>query len=76
MVRRLDALDDAKANAIPGVVAIVRDGGFVGVLAEREDAAIAAQRALRSAASWRAAHRCAGHSLVAQGERGRSSRHQ
>ena len=51
----LDALDDAKANAIPGVVAIVRDGGFVGVLAEREDAAIAAQRALRSAASWRAA---------------------
>jgi CO/xanthine dehydrogenase Mo-binding subunit len=34
------------------VVALVRDGAFVGVLAEREDAAIAAQRALRSAASW------------------------
>jgi CO/xanthine dehydrogenase Mo-binding subunit len=48
----LDSLDDAKARSIPGVVAVVRDGGFVGVLAEREDAAIAAQRALRSAASW------------------------
>jgi len=49
----LDSIDDAKARSIPGVVAIVRDGGFLGVLAEREDAAIAAQRALRSAASWK-----------------------
>jgi nicotinate dehydrogenase subunit B len=46
-------LDDAKAGAIPGVVAIVRDGSFVGVLAEREDEAIAAQRALRSATLWK-----------------------
>ena len=49
----LDSLDDAKARSIPGVVAIVRDGGFLGVLAEREDAAIAAQLALRDAASWK-----------------------
>jgi CO/xanthine dehydrogenase Mo-binding subunit len=49
----LDALDDAKAKSIPGVVAIVRDGGFLGVFAEREEAAIAAQHALRSAASWK-----------------------
>jgi CO/xanthine dehydrogenase Mo-binding subunit len=49
----LDSLDDAKAKSIPGVVAIVRDGAFVGVLAEREDTAIAAQSALRSAASWK-----------------------
>jgi CO/xanthine dehydrogenase Mo-binding subunit len=48
----LASLDDAKAKSIPGLVALVRDGAFVGVLAEREDAAIAAQRALRSAASW------------------------
>jgi CO/xanthine dehydrogenase Mo-binding subunit len=47
------SLDEAKAKAMPGVVAIVRDGGFVGVLAEREDTAIAAQRALRGAASWK-----------------------
>lgn len=51
----LDSLDDAEAKSIPGIVAIVRDGGFLGVLAEREDAAIAAQRALRSTASWKAA---------------------
>ncbi|HZF18446.1 MAG TPA: molybdopterin cofactor-binding domain-containing protein, partial [Burkholderiales bacterium] len=48
----LASLDEAKAKAIPGVVAVVRDGGFVGVVAGREDAAIAAQRALRSAATW------------------------
>jgi CO/xanthine dehydrogenase Mo-binding subunit len=49
----LGSLDDTKAKSIPGVVAIVRDGGFLGVLAEREDVAVAAQRALRSAASWK-----------------------
>jgi len=49
----LASLDDTKIRSIPGVVAIVRDGAFVGVLAEREDTAIAAQRALRSAASWK-----------------------
>ena len=34
------------------MTAIVRDGSFVGVLAEREDIAISAQQALRRAASW------------------------
>lgn len=48
------SLDDAKAGSIPGIVAIVRDGGFVGVLAEREETAISAQRVLRNAASWKA----------------------
>ena len=48
----LISLDEAKARSIAGVVAIVRDGGFVGVLAESEHAAIAAQRALRAGASW------------------------
>jgi CO/xanthine dehydrogenase Mo-binding subunit len=38
---------------MPGLAAIVRDGGFVGILAEREDVAISAQRALRLAASWK-----------------------
>jgi CO/xanthine dehydrogenase Mo-binding subunit len=49
----LASLDEAKVKSIPGVVAVVRNGGFVGVLAEREDAAIFAQRALRGAASWK-----------------------
>ena len=48
----LASLDEAGAKVMPGVVAVVRDGSFVGVLAEREDAAVAAQRALRSAATW------------------------
>ena len=51
----LASIDDAKAKSIAGVVAIVRNGTFLGVLAEREDAAIAAQRALRSATSWKEA---------------------
>src|SRR5216684_7617255 len=49
----LISFDDSKVKSMPGLAAIVRDGGFVGVLAEREDVAISAQRALRLAASWR-----------------------
>lgn len=36
------SLDDAVAKAMPGVVAVVRDGDLVGVVAEREDQARAA----------------------------------
>ncbi|HYT85349.1 MAG TPA: molybdopterin cofactor-binding domain-containing protein [Burkholderiales bacterium] len=49
----LTSLDDGTVKAIPGVVAVVRDGAFVGVIAEREEVAISAQRALRRAASWK-----------------------
>src|SRR5882762_9348000 len=49
----LISLDDSKVESMPGLAAIVREGGFVGVLAEREDVAICAQRALRLAASWK-----------------------
>ena len=49
----LTSLDDGKVKAIPSVVAVVRDGAFVGVIAEREEVAISAQRALRRAASWK-----------------------
>lgn len=48
----LAALDETEAKSVPGVVAVIRDGAFVGVLAEREEAAITAQQALRSAATW------------------------
>lgn len=49
----LSGLDDARARALPGVVAVVRDGSFVGVLAEREETALKALEALRQGASWR-----------------------
>jgi CO/xanthine dehydrogenase Mo-binding subunit len=48
----LRSLDDARARALPGVVAIVRDGSFVGVLAEREEVAVKALERLSAAAAW------------------------
>jgi CO/xanthine dehydrogenase Mo-binding subunit len=49
---KLDAIDDAKIRAMPGVVAVVRDGSFLGVVAEREEQAIKASEALRAATRW------------------------
>jgi nicotinate dehydrogenase subunit B len=48
----LTSLDEAKVRATPGVVAVVRDGRFLGVVAEREEQAVAAQSALAEAAQW------------------------
>ena len=48
----LTGLDDGPVRAMPGVVAVVRNGSFVGVLAEREEQAIAARDALVLAAQW------------------------
>ena len=48
----LDALDDAPAKALPGVIAVVRDGSFVGVIAEHEETALAALERLRRGARW------------------------
>ncbi len=39
---KVRTVDDAAAKAMPGVVAVVRDGDLVGVVAEREDQARAA----------------------------------
>ncbi|MGY4364375.1 CO/xanthine dehydrogenase Mo-binding subunit [Bradyrhizobium sp. LB1.3] len=50
----LIALDEAAARAVSGPVAIVRDGGFAGVVAESEAAAEAALKALRKGATWSA----------------------
>jgi len=52
---KLASLDDGKVKAMPGIVAVLREGSFVGVLAEREEASIAAQSALRKAGQWDAA---------------------
>jgi CO/xanthine dehydrogenase Mo-binding subunit len=46
------SLDDSKARALGGVVAIVRDGSFVGVLAEREEVAVKALERLSAGAAW------------------------
>ncbi|HXF54315.1 MAG TPA: molybdopterin cofactor-binding domain-containing protein [Hyphomicrobiaceae bacterium] len=50
---RLAALEEGSVASMPGVVAVVRDGDFVGVVAESEAAALAALARLRRAATWR-----------------------
>ncbi|WP_298243676.1 molybdopterin cofactor-binding domain-containing protein [uncultured Bradyrhizobium sp.] len=51
---RLIALDEQTARAVPGLVAIVRNGGFAGVVADSETAAETSLKALRKAATWSA----------------------
>jgi CO/xanthine dehydrogenase Mo-binding subunit len=51
---QLTSLDETAAKSIPGVVAVVRDGSFVGVVAETEAGAAAALKRLSAAASWEA----------------------
>jgi nicotinate dehydrogenase subunit B len=49
---QLDSVDESMAKALPGVIAVVRDGSFLGVVAEREEQAIKAREALRKSARW------------------------
>jgi CO/xanthine dehydrogenase Mo-binding subunit len=49
---KLTELREAGAGAVAGLIAIVRDGNFAGVVAETEDAAEAALTALRKDARW------------------------
>jgi nicotinate dehydrogenase subunit B len=51
---QLESFDDAKVRLMPGVVAIVRDGSFLGVAAEREEQAIKAAETLAASAKWKA----------------------
>ncbi|MBB4368245.1 CO/xanthine dehydrogenase Mo-binding subunit [Bradyrhizobium sp. cir1] len=51
---RLIALDETAARAVAGLIAIARDGGFAGVVADSEVAAEAALKALRKSATWSA----------------------
>ena len=48
----LTDVDSAPVGKMPGVLKIVRDGSFLGVIAEREFQAIEAMRALAAAARW------------------------
>jgi nicotinate dehydrogenase subunit B len=49
---QLTAFDDTAVKGMPGVVAVVRDGRFLGVVARREEQALAARAALQRAATW------------------------
>src|SRR5215475_8506013 len=49
---KLVGLKDNAARAVPGFVAVVRDGNFAGVVCETEAAAEAALVALRKGATW------------------------
>ena len=51
---KLVLLPEDGARAIAGLVAIVRDGNFAGVVSETEDSAEAALKALRKGAAWSA----------------------
>jgi nicotinate dehydrogenase subunit B len=49
---KLLALNEVKLKVMPSSATLVREGSFLGVLAEREEVAIAAQRTMRDAATW------------------------
>ncbi|WP_027531970.1 molybdopterin cofactor-binding domain-containing protein [Bradyrhizobium sp. WSM3983] len=51
---KLIALEEAAARAVSGLIALVRDGSFAGVVADSEAAAEAALKALRKGATWSA----------------------
>ncbi|WP_315834829.1 xanthine dehydrogenase family protein molybdopterin-binding subunit [Bradyrhizobium prioriisuperbiae] len=49
---KLIATDLAGVRAMPGVIAVVQDGNFLGVVAEREEQAIAARQRLIEVSRW------------------------
>ena len=49
---RLAGVNEAEVRALPGIVAVVRDGSFLGVIAEREEQAIRALTRLKRIARW------------------------
>jgi nicotinate dehydrogenase subunit B len=48
----LESLDLAAIGAMPGVVSVLRDGSFVGVVAQREEQAVRARARALELASW------------------------
>lgn len=49
---KLVQVDEAAIKAMPGVVAVVRDGDFLAVVAEQEFQAVKAMRAMTASARW------------------------
>jgi nicotinate dehydrogenase subunit B len=54
---QLIALDETAIRAMPGVVTVVRDGSFLGIVTEREEEAIRALARMRRLATWQEAGR-------------------
>ena len=54
----LQSVDAARTLALPGVVTVVRDGDFLGVVAEREEVALAAADRLAPPRRGRNGRRC------------------
>ena len=50
----LESVDEGAVKSMPGVLAVVRDGSFLGVIAQREEQAIKARDALVKSAKWKA----------------------
>ncbi len=50
---QLTAFDAAAVRKLPGVVEVVRDGNFIGIVATREEQAVKAREAAAKAAQWR-----------------------
>src|SRR5437899_13079847 len=50
---QLVSFDEAAVKRMPGVIAVVRDGSFLGVAAEREEQAIRARDAMKKSARWK-----------------------
>ncbi|MEA2912921.1 MAG: hypothetical protein QOJ15_5002, partial [Bradyrhizobium sp.] len=63
---KLVDLPEDGARTIAGLVAIVRDGSFAGVISETEDAAEAALKALRKSATWKAGETLPDESRLAE----------
>ena len=68
---RLTTVDVIETRAMPGVIAVVRDGSFLGVVAAREEQAVRAARRLARSAQWHneqqlPAHVTPGEYLLAQ----------
>ncbi len=51
-VAKLLSVNTANVQKMPGVVKVVRNGSFLGVIAQREEQALAAANALNAAAKW------------------------
>ncbi len=49
---RLVSVDEGAVSRVPGILKVVRDGSFLGAIAEREEQAVQAMEILKGASSW------------------------
>ena len=54
----LESVDETAVKSLPGVIAVVRDGSFLGVIAEREEQAVKAREALAKARNGSSGRSC------------------